>query len=208
MKVTAIKYGDSSFFENWVTPNGDANKRLEIVFQVFLIEYMEKLILIDAGCETMPGFDMSNFCGTVKALENKGINIESITDVIITHAHHDHIECVKYFKNAVVHIQKDEYEEGRHFIPENFEVNLFEEEYVLYDCIKIVKIGGHSIGSCVVEFLINEKKYVIVGDECYLKDYFDVNAQKVQNSNSRMFYEKYGDGKYTLLFSHDEETLQ
>lgn len=73
MKVTAIKYGDSYFFENWVTPNGNPDKRLDIIFQVFLIEYQDKLILVDAGCETMSGFEMSNFCGTVKALENIGI---------------------------------------------------------------------------------------------------------------------------------------
>ena len=32
MKVTAIKYADSYFFENWVTPDGDRNKRLDIIF--------------------------------------------------------------------------------------------------------------------------------------------------------------------------------
>lgn len=204
MKVTAIKYGDSYFFENWVTPNGNPDKRLDIIFQVFLIEYQDKLILVDAGCETMPGFEMSNFCGTVKALENIGIKPYDITDVIITHSHHDHIECVKYFKDAVIHIQRDEFEEGKHFIPDSFKVSIFEEGYVLYDCIRILKIGGHSIGSSVVEFNIDGNDYVIVGDECYLRRYFKKNALKVQSKNSKAFYEKYNDEKYTLLFSHDE----
>ena len=199
-----MKYGESYFFENWVTPNGDSKKRLKIIFQVFLIEYRDKLILVDAGCETMPGFEMSYFCGTVKALESKRIKPEDITDVIITHAHHDHIECVKYFQNAVIHIQKEEYEEGKRFIPDNFKVNIFEEEYMLYDCIRMLKIGGHSIGSCVVEFNIDGKDYVIVGDECYLRRYFKKNALKVKSKNSKAFYEKYSNKKYTLLFSHDE----
>lgn len=204
MKVTAVKYGDSYFFENWATPNGDPKKRINIIFQVFLIEHDDKMILVDAGCETMPDFEMSNFCGTVKALESKGIKPEDITDVIITHAHHDHIECVKYFKNAVIHIQKDEYEEGKRFIPDGFNVNLFDDGYTLYDSIKILKIGGHSIGSCIVEFSIDGKDCVIVGDECYIKSYFKINTEKAQNENSRRFYQKYSDKRYNLFFSHDE----
>lgn len=203
MKVTAIKYGDSYFYENWVTPNGNPDKRLDIIFQVFLIRYSDKLILVDAGCETMPGFEMSNFCGTIKALEKKGIKPDDITDVIITHSHHDHIECVKYFKNATIYIQKDEFEEGKQFIPEGFSVKTFGEEYMLEHCIRIIKIGGHSIGSSVVEFNIDGKDYVIVGDECYLRRYFKENALKVQSPNSQKFYKKYSDEKYTLLFSHD-----
>jgi alanyl-tRNA synthetase len=63
----------------------------------------------------MPGFEMEDFVGTVAALEEKGYTPEDITDVIITHADHDHIECVKYFQNATIYIQKDEYESGASF---------------------------------------------------------------------------------------------
>lgn len=71
MRVTAIKYVDSYFFENWVTPNGTPEKRLDIIFQVFLIEYQDKLILVDAVCETMPGFETSNFCGICVSISNR-----------------------------------------------------------------------------------------------------------------------------------------
>lgn len=201
MEVITVKYGNSYFYENWVIPNGDTNKKLEIVFQMFLIKDQDYVILVDSGCETMPGFEMSNFCGPIKALADKGVSPEEITDVIITHSHHDHIECVKYYKNAVIHIQKDEYENGKCFIPDGFKVNTFENEYILYDCIKILKIGGHSIGSSVVEFSIDGKEHVIVGDECYLRSYFKINAL---NANNNHFYKKYNDERYTLLFCHDE----
>ena len=48
-------------------PEGYANKKLSIVFQVFLIKCDDKLILVDAGCETMPEFEMFKMdsdCGT------------------------------------------------------------------------------------------------------------------------------------------------
>ena len=73
MEIRALKFGESYFTEDWATPQGDTSKRCNIVFLLYLIKYKDKLILIDAGCETMPGFEMKNFCGTIKALEK--INI-------------------------------------------------------------------------------------------------------------------------------------
>lgn len=190
-----------------MTKDGDPNKRCDIVFLVYLITHGDKKILVDAGCETMPGFEMRNFCGTVAALERENVTPEEITDVIITHSHHDHVECVKYFKNAVIHIQKDEYEDGRKYIPDGFRVNIFDEEETLYDVIKAVKIGGHSKGSCVVELAVDEKKCVIVADECYLAEYFERNAEIARLDGSVLyekFFKKYGGGEYLVLYSHDE----
>ena len=109
MKIITLDYAKSKLPESMIFPFGEKSKSRDIAFKVFLIKENEKLILVDAGCETMPGFDMKDFIGPVTALKNIGISPKEITDVIITHAHHDHIECVKYFENAVIHIQKDEY---------------------------------------------------------------------------------------------------
>ena len=125
MKITTLDYAKSTLPESMIFPFGSKNKSRDIAFKVFLIKENEKLILVDAGCETMPGFDMVNFIGPVTALKSIGISPKEITDVIITHAHHDHIECVKYFENAVIHIQKDEFEYGKIYIPSNFNLNLF-----------------------------------------------------------------------------------
>lgn len=167
MKIIPIKYGKSVLSESMIFIKGDKNRFREIVFMVYLIKTDEKLILVDAGCETMPGFDMREFVGTVKAIKNIGVSPEEITDVIITHSHHDHIECVKYFKNAVVHIQKDEYESGIGYISEGFNVNVFVNEFSVCENVKVLKIGGHSKGSCVVEIMKDDIIYVIAGDECY-----------------------------------------
>ena len=102
MKLVSVEYGKSVLPEKMIFINGDENKSREIVFKVYLIKTDEKLILIDAGCETMPGFVMRDFIGTVRALKNINITPDEITDVVITHSHHDHMECVKYFKNIVI----------------------------------------------------------------------------------------------------------
>lgn len=207
MKIIPVKYGESVLSEALIVQGGNANKFCHIPFIIYVIKTAGKTILADAGCVTMPGFEMKNFIGSVNALENAGISPDDITDVIITHAHHDHIECVKEFENAVIHIQKDEYEMGKNYIPEGFKINIFDEQYSVCDGVKAVKVGGHSKGSCVIEINENDHVTVIVGDECYSRRCI---MQKIPTGSSfcmqksKEFIEKYSDCKYKLLFCHDE----
>ena len=207
MQIIPIEYGKSTLPESLCFAGGDKNKFRDIVFKVFLIKTDEKIILIDAGCETMPGFDMKDFSGSVKALEKINITPDKITDVVITHAHHDHIECVKYFEKACVHIQKDEYVKGKKYIPEGMLVKTFDDEFSLCENVKIIKSGGHSIGSSIVEITEVDKIYIISGDECYLRECLDKKiptGSSVNTEASKNFVEKYSDKKYTVLLCHDE----
>lgn len=206
VKIIPLEYGKSQLPESMVFINGATDKSVPISFIVYLIKTDNRMILVDAGCETMPGFDMTNFIGTVNALKNKGISPDDITDVIITHSHHDHIECVKYFKNAVIHIQKDEFEIGKKYIPFNFDVNIFDECYSLSKNITVIKTGGHSQGSCIVEVKTKHTIYAIIGDECYSHECIDMQIATGSSfclENSFKFIEKYKHPKYTLLYSHD-----
>lgn len=206
-EIIPINYGKSVLPENMIFQNGAEDKVRPIVFMVYLIKTENRLILADAGCETMPGFVMTDFIGPVKALNNIGISPEEITDLIITHAHHDHIECAKYFKNAVIYIQKDEYEAGKGYLSENLDIRTFDEEMLICDGIKAVKIGGHSKGSSIVEITDSDNKYIIAGDECYVRECLTKQiptgvAYDLQKSRS--FIQKYGRGEYTVLLCHDE----
>lgn len=206
MQIIPVEYGKSVLPETMVFINGSEDKFREIVFKVFVIKTDKKLILVDAGCETMPGFVMRDFIGTVQALKNINIAAEEITDVLISHSHHDHIECVKYFKNAVIHIQQDEYECGKQYIPDDLKLNIFADEFSICENVRIIKIGGHSKGSCVIEVKIDEKIYIIAGDECYSMECL---TKKIPTGNSfnqnasREFIEKYSDATYTVLLCHE-----
>lgn len=206
MKIFEIEYAKSTLPETMIFINGEEGKKHEIVFKVYLIKTDEKLILVDAGCETMPGFIMRDFVGSVNELKNRGVDPLQITDVIITHSHHDHIECVKYFKNAQIFIEENEYEDAKQYISEELNVNVFCNKLFVDKNIKVLKIGGHSKGSCIVEITDDEKIYVIVGDECYKRECMDKKIPTGSYYNkeaSENFIKKYSDKKYTLLFSHD-----
>ena len=206
LEIIPIEYGKSVLSESMILQGGAEDKFRPIVFIIYLIKAQDRLILIDAGCETMPGFDMREFIGPIKALEKHGIIPNDITDVVITHAHHDHIECVSKFKNAVIYIQRDEYESGKDYFDEGINIKLFNDEMQICTTIKAVKIGGHSKGSCVVEITDNKKKHVIVGDECYLRECLNKKIPTGSSycpEKSRQFIEKYGSGEYEVLLCHD-----
>ena len=207
MKIIPIEYGRSVLGEHMIFANGNEKKEREIVFKIYLIKTDKKIILVDAGCETMPGFVMKDFIGTLQALKNIDIMPEDITDILITHSHHDHIECVKYFPDSLIHIQRDEYESGKEYIPDDFNVNIFETEFSVSEHVKILKIGGHSKGSCIVEIKKDGKNYIIAGDECYIRECL---TKKIPTGSSydcqasMEFIEKYSDNMYTVLLCHDE----
>lgn len=205
--IIPIDYGKSVLPESWVFQNGSEDKKLPIIFRVYLLKTENRLILVDAGCETMPGFDMRDFTGSIKALNNIGISPDEITNLMITHAHHDHIECVKYFKNAVIYIQKDEYKAGKGYLAENLNIRTFDEEMQICCGVKAVKIGGHSKGSSIVEITDNERRTIIAGDECYMRDCLTKQIPTgiaYDLEKSRAFIQKYGKGGYTVLLCHDE----
>lgn len=205
-EIIRIKYADSWIPENWIYEDGNKAKMIPIILSVFLIKNGKRNILVDAGCETMPGLETANFDGTVVVLKKMGITPQDITDVIITHAHHDHIECVKYFERATIYIQCEEYVRGKKYIPEHFQVQLFEEECQVADGVRAVKIGGHTKGSCVVEVNQENKKYVLCGDECY--SFYNLKNKIVTGCSfckvkSEEFLGKYGSGEYICLLCHD-----
>ena len=206
ISITPIVYGRSVLPESMIFQNGAEDAFRPILFMIYLIKAENRLILSDAGCETMPGFDMQDFIGPVKALDHIGIKPEDITDVVITHAHHDHIECVSKFKNAVIYIQSDEYESGKNYFAKGMDIRLFDDEIQICPGVKTVKIGGHSKGSSIVEITDSGEKTIIAGDECYIRECLDKKSPTASSycpEKSRKFIEKYGCGNYTVQLCHD-----
>ena len=206
IEIIPVDYAKSTLPESCVFLKGDENVKFPIIFRVYLLKTENRLILVDAGCETMPGFEMEDFIGPIKALGNIGISSEEITDVILTHHHHDHIECVKDYKNAVIYIQKDEYEKGKHYFGAEQTVLTFDEEMQICDGVKAIKIGGHSVGSSIVEIAGEDKPTIIAGDECYSRQCIErkiPTGMPLKPELSKAFIEKYSTGEYNVLLCHD-----
>lgn len=207
IKIIPVDYGKSVLPESIAFENGSADKSVPITFRIYLLKTDNRFILVDAGCETMPGFDMEDFIGPVRALSNIGIAPEDVTDIIITHAHHDHIECVGCYPNAAIYIQKDEYEAGKGYLTDSLHIHTFDEEMQICDGIKVLKIGGHSKGSSIVEITDGGKCHIIAGDECYVRACIDrqiPTGASYDREKSRSFIQKYRQDKFTVWLCHDE----
>lgn len=207
IEIIPVEYGNSEFEEPNIFPDGQKGKYRHIVFTMYLIKAAGKLILVDSGCDTMPGFDMHDYYGPVEALARIGVNSEDITHLLITHAHHDHIGGVSHFKNAKIFIQEDEYENGKGYFNDDMSITTFKDDIKICDGVKMIRISGHSVGSCIIEITNVDEKTVITGDETYLRECIEkriptANAHNAENNLK--FFDTYCNGDYRVLLCHDK----
>ncbi len=210
-ELTAIKYASSNLPERMAFAGGREDTSYPIVFVIYCIRTGDKLILVDPGCDALPGFEMEDFVLPVDALKKAGVDVKSVTDIIITHAHHDHIDAVRHFPGSTVHIQKEEYAAGRQYIPEECPVNIFEDSTVIADCVRVQRIGGHTKGSCVILLPDKSATWVLCGDECYFRENLTRQIPIGTSKNverSKAFLQEYSRENYRVLICHDPQNFQ
>lgn len=211
MKIVVLKYGESVFNESYLFRDGDPDRLLPISFVFYLIQTENRNILVDVGCNDGAGFEMSIFEKPGNVLKAYGLQQQEITDVIITHAHHDHIEAVAEYSNAVIHIQEDEYQIGKMYFKDFQKIRIFKEEVDLLPEIKVKKIAGHSEGSSIVLCKYDDKEYVLCGDECYVKKCLCEKiptGATISPEKSEKFVREYSSEAYSTLLFHDPEIMK
>lgn len=210
MKLIAFRYGTTEITERMAFQDGDEFIKLPVSLLFFLIEHKDKKILIDVGCDTMPGFELFEFENPVKVLEAYGIDRTEITDVIITHSHHDHIDSVYNYPQATVHIHEKELKFAQGYLTNIEQISTFYESKKILDNIEIRLIGGHSEGSSIVLVNCGKDTYVFCGDECYTKENLlkaKPTGSSISLTKSKCFVEEYKKEKYIPVLFHDPDIL-
>lgn len=179
-KLYLIKYGESIYPSELTNRAGSTSVRLGWYFYYF--EKEPYRILIDAGIvdlNQVKKFKIKYYNSPELLLKKKGITPESITDIFITHSHFDHIEGVLKFPNAKIHIHSLDYNQFKKCSYYRINENSFLKkekdrliiqyygESTIYDMIKIIPTGGHTIGSQAIEIKTEMSHYLFTGDECY-----------------------------------------
>ena len=208
MKLTAYKYGDTLLPEKMAFKEYRDGVKLPISLLFFLIETKGRKILVDVGCDTMPGFELLKHKIPVDVLEESGINRNDITDVIITHAHHDHIDSLRYYENATVYIHLEELEKAEKYLPDSVQVIAISGDTEIEENVVIKPICGHSRGSCIV---IIDQNVVLCGDECYMQENLTNNIPTASSSNkenSLKFTEEYRKDFYSTILFHDPDLVE
>lgn len=206
MKIVCFKYGEALYPEKPLFSDRHGNDKILISFCFYLIETENRKILVDAGCEAFEHYEMYVSERPVELLKKYGLSPEDITDVIITHAHPDHIEGVSAFKSAQIHLQKYEFESAGEYITPDFNCNVFENDTKVCKDVRVQLIGGHTKGSSVVF----AGDYLLCGDEVYgYRNFTDkVRIGSCYSKEAAQdFVEKYADGGFKTLIFHDPEIL-
>lgn len=89
--------------------------RIDLPFSFMLAQCGDRNVLIDTGFmqdDRSSGFsrkfDIPNWISPVRMLSEMGVGAEAITDIVITHAHFDHMGSIGEFPNAQIILQKSE----------------------------------------------------------------------------------------------------
>jgi glyoxylase-like metal-dependent hydrolase (beta-lactamase superfamily II) len=89
-----------------------ADERVDTVYVIWLIRGGGRNILFDSGFHRARWFKewtIEDYVSPAEAVGLAGVKPEEITDVVISHAHWDHMGGIDLFANAAVWIQKDEF---------------------------------------------------------------------------------------------------
>ena len=88
---------------------------VDLPFSFVLAKNAHRTVLIDTGFmregngEVMAEtFGIAEWISPLAQLERLGVRAEDVTDIVLTHAHYDHMGSIEQFPNAHLYIQKSE----------------------------------------------------------------------------------------------------
>jgi glyoxylase-like metal-dependent hydrolase (beta-lactamase superfamily II) len=111
--IYAIRYADSPQDRlSDLMVGGPAAERLDTIYAFWLIRGGRRNILFDSGFHRERWFKewtVLNYIRPEEAVKLAGVQPEQVTDIVISHAHWDHLGGIDLFPKATVWIQKEEF---------------------------------------------------------------------------------------------------
>jgi glyoxylase-like metal-dependent hydrolase (beta-lactamase superfamily II) len=111
--IEAIRYATSPDVRvAELVVNGPKDQKVDIAMVVWLIRGGGHTILFDSGFHRdtfTKDFPMKDYLRPDEAVKTAGVNPEDVTDIVISHAHWDHMGGIDLFPQATIWIQRDEY---------------------------------------------------------------------------------------------------
>lgn len=164
-EVYAVRFGVlPSFPVSGLVAGAEAARRLDIPVMVWLLKGSNgRRVLVDSGFYRQKFVDrwkVRDFRSPADAVATAGVKPEDVTDVIITHAHWDHVDGADLFPNATVWIQRDEY---RYYTGEAWHARNTHGGVDEDDMLALVKINM----SGRLRFVDGDDREPIPGIRCY-----------------------------------------
>jgi len=111
--IQAIRYATApDVLVSDLVVGGPKDEKIDIACVVWLVRGEGHTILFDSGFHRdtfLKEFPMKDYLRPDEAVKTAGVQPEAVTDIVISHAHWDHMGGLDLFPKAQVWIQKDEY---------------------------------------------------------------------------------------------------
>ena len=111
--IQAIRYGTIPGFPvSDLVIGAPEGEKIDIAMVIWLIRGGGRTILFDSGFHRekwLKEFPMADYVRPDEAVKLAGVRPEDVTDVVVSHAHWDHMGGIDLFPNATVWIQRQEF---------------------------------------------------------------------------------------------------
>jgi glyoxylase-like metal-dependent hydrolase (beta-lactamase superfamily II) len=111
--IQAIRYADSADVPvGELVMGASMDEKVDIAMVIWLVRGGGKNILFDSGFHRdtfLKEFPAQGFIRPDEAVKLAGVKPEEVTDIVISHAHWDHMGGIDLFPKATVWIQKEEF---------------------------------------------------------------------------------------------------
>jgi glyoxylase-like metal-dependent hydrolase (beta-lactamase superfamily II) len=162
----AVRFGILPAFPvSGLVAGADRDRKLDIPVMVWLLKGSNgRQVLIDSGFYRQKFLDQwkpQGFRSPDAAVEAAGVKADAITDIIISHAHWDHVDGADLFPKATVWIQREEY---RYYTGEAWFARNTHGGVFLEDMQALLKINTEGR----LRFVEGDDQEVAPGIRCYI----------------------------------------
>ena len=162
----AVRFGIlPGFSVSGLVAGADRARKLDIPVMVWLLRGSNgRQVLVDSGFYRQKFLDQwkpRDFRSPAAAVEGAGVSPEAITDIIVSHAHWDHVDGADLFPRATVWIQREEY---RYYTGEAWHQRGTHGGVDADDMLALLKINIDGR----LRFVEGDDQEVIPGIRCYI----------------------------------------
>lgn len=162
----AVRFGIlPAFAVSGLVAGAERDRKIDIPVMVWLLKGSNgRQVLIDSGFYRQRFLDQwkpQQFRTPAAAVEAAGVKPDAITDIIVSHAHWDHVDGVDLFPRATVWIQREEYRyyTGEAWFARNTHGGVFAEDM---QALLAINTEGR------LRFVEGDDQEVIPGIRCYI----------------------------------------
>jgi glyoxylase-like metal-dependent hydrolase (beta-lactamase superfamily II) len=162
----AVRFGILPAFPvSGLVAGADRSRTIDIPVMVWLLKGSDgRTVLIDSGFYRQKFLDQwkpREFRTPAAAVEAAGVKADAVTDVIISHAHWDHVDGADLFPKATIWIQRAEYE---YYTGEAWHARNTHGGVDADDMLALLKINTEGR----LRFVEGDDKEVLPGIRCYI----------------------------------------